>query len=128
MKVYCQNALRGSERASASLHPSAGMLPLARPSLAGRIAAFGVRLYQLFLSPLKAILFGTACGCRFQPTCSCYAREALLRYGFFKGAYYAIRRILRCHPWHPGGYDPVPCLKSDLQAARQATIKTLSDG
>ncbi len=46
--------------------------------------------------------------CRFVPTCSTYAREAVRRYGPFKGGYLAIRRILKCHPFHPGGYDPVP--------------------
>lgn len=52
-------------------------------SVLARVAAFGVRGYQLLLSPLKYALFGPSCGCRFQPTCSCYARESLLKYGFF---------------------------------------------
>lgn len=51
-------------------------------SVLARVAAFGVRGYQLLLSPLKYALFGPSCGCRFQPTCSCYARESLLKYGF----------------------------------------------
>lgn len=46
--------------------------------------------------------------CRFSPTCSEYARQAVTRYGTVRGIGYAIKRILRCHPWHPGGYDPVP--------------------
>jgi uncharacterized protein len=61
-----------------------------------------VRAYQYFLSPFV----GTQC--RFTPTCSHFAVEALDRYGAFKGGYLAFRRLLRCHPWHAGGHDPVP--------------------
>lgn len=61
-----------------------------------------VRFYQLFISPL------TPPSCRFQPTCSTYAIEALRRHGPIKGMYLAIRRLLRCHPWGGSGYDPVP--------------------
>lgn len=61
-----------------------------------------IRLYQLLLSPY----FGQQC--RFTPTCSHYAVEAIDKYGSFKGLVYSIRRLLRCHPWHAGGYDPVP--------------------
>ncbi|MCH4166423.1 MAG: membrane protein insertion efficiency factor YidD [Megasphaera sp.] len=61
-----------------------------------------IRFYQLFISPLKL-----PC-CRFYPTCSAYAVEALQKYGAVKGSYLAIRRILKCHPFHKGGYDPVP--------------------
>lgn len=46
--------------------------------------------------------------CRFEPTCSAYAVEAIKSRGCFKGCYLAIRRVLCCHPWHPGGIDPVP--------------------
>ena len=62
-----------------------------------------VRFYQRYLSPLKG---GPTC--RFYPTCSQYAYEALAKYGALKGSYMAVRRVLRCHPFHPGGYDPVP--------------------
>jgi len=48
------------------------------------------------------------CICRFYPSCSLYSIEALKTHGCFKGVYLTIRRILRCHPWHPGGHDPVP--------------------
>jgi len=46
--------------------------------------------------------------CRFYPSCSCYAEQAFGRFGFFKGIYLTLRRLLKCHPWHRGGEDPVP--------------------
>lgn len=61
-----------------------------------------IRCYQYCLSPLLGP------SCRFYPSCSCYAQEALEKHGVVQGLYLAARRILRCHPWHPGGYDPVP--------------------
>ncbi len=61
-----------------------------------------LRIYQLAISPL----FPPAC--RFTPTCSQYAVEALKRHGPFKGAWLSLRRICRCHPWGGSGYDPVP--------------------
>jgi len=61
-----------------------------------------IRFYQKFISPLLGP------HCRYSPTCSQYAYEAISKYGFFKGGYLAVKRILRCHPWHEGGYDPVP--------------------
>ena len=60
-----------------------------------------VRFYQLGISPLKPP------SCRFTPTCSQYAIEALRKYGPIKGLYLTIRRLLRCHPWGGSGYDPV---------------------
>ena len=61
-----------------------------------------VRLYRAALSPWLGM------NCRFQPTCSSYAIEALQRYGALKGSWLALRRIGRCHPWGGSGYDPVP--------------------
>lgn len=61
-----------------------------------------IRLYQITLSPL----FGTRC--RFHPTCSVYAQEAISKYGVLRGTYLGARRLLRCHPFHAGGIDPVP--------------------
>jgi putative membrane protein insertion efficiency factor len=60
-----------------------------------------IRFYKLFISP---VLPGS---CRFYPSCSEYASEAVSRYGALKGTYLAMRRIARCHPFHPGGFDPV---------------------
>ena len=61
-----------------------------------------IRIYQKGISPLHP-----SC-CRFMPTCSQYAVEAIDRFGVIKGGYLAVRRLLRCHPCHKGGYDPVP--------------------
>jgi len=60
-----------------------------------------IRLYQVLSSPLPP-------SCRFVPSCSQYAIEAIEKHGALKGLYLSIRRILRCHPFSPGGYDPVP--------------------
>jgi putative membrane protein insertion efficiency factor len=61
-----------------------------------------IRLYQLTLSPLLGPR------CRFYPSCSCYAHTALDQHGVLRGGWLALKRVLRCHPFHAGGYDPVP--------------------
>ena len=61
-----------------------------------------IKGYRIFISPLKK-----PC-CIFQPTCSEYAIEAIEKHGIIKGIYLAVKRLLKCHPWHEGGYDPVP--------------------
>lgn len=55
----------------------------------------------------KAISPWTPKSCRFQPTCSTYSKQAIKKYGFFKGSWIGLKRILRCHPFNPGGYDPL---------------------
>jgi hypothetical protein len=71
-------------------------------SLLAEILVFPIKLYKWFISPLLPST------CRYQPTCSTYAIQALRKHGPFKGFYLAARRILRCHPWGGHGHDPVP--------------------
>jgi len=66
------------------------------------VAVFLIRLYQWTVSPLLGPR------CRFYPSCSHYALEAVQRFGALRGGWLALRRLLRCHPWQPGGFDPVP--------------------
>lgn len=61
-----------------------------------------IEFYQKRISPIKGRT------CRFYPSCSEYTRQAVLKYGPLKGSYMGIKRVLKCHPFHPGGYDPVP--------------------
>jgi len=66
-----------------------------------RLLVLLIVLYQKLISPLKGQT------CRFYPTCSEYSIQALQKYGFIKGSWKSIKRILKCHPFHPGGHDPV---------------------
>ncbi len=72
-----------------------------------------VWLYRKGLSPLLGA------NCRFEPSCSAYAEEALREYGGFKGGMLTLRRIARCHPWGGSGYDPVPSREAHDETARQ---------
>ena len=77
--------------------PPAESIPLLR-----RPFVLAIRAYQRFLSPLLPP------SCRFHPTCSEYTRQAIVRHGVIKGMALGIVRLLKCHPFHPGGFDPVP--------------------
>ncbi len=79
-----------------------------------RILAGVVRIYQLAISPLLPP------SCRFTPSCSQYALEAVTRHGALKGSWLAARRLARCHPWNRGGYDPVPEPKGAEGVRREA--------
>ena len=81
-----------------SARPVAG----SAPGLVARLAIGLIGLYKRFLSPLLPPM------CRFQPTCSQYAAEAISRHGLLRGGLLGLRRLLRCNPMFPGGHDPVP--------------------
>jgi putative membrane protein insertion efficiency factor len=68
----------------------------------GRLVALPIIAYRRWISP------AVPARCRFYPSCSAYALEAVTTYGAVRGIYLTTRRLLRCHPFHPGGYDPVP--------------------
>jgi len=73
----------------------------ARPSIAARVGMRAIRGYQV-------VMAGSTPRCRFAPTCSEFTREAIEVHGFARGVWMGIKRVGRCHPWHPGGFDPVP--------------------
>ncbi|MEU7926013.1 membrane protein insertion efficiency factor YidD [Micromonospora sp. NPDC049801] len=72
------------------------------PSTGARVLIAPIIAYRRWISP------ALPARCRFYPSCSAYAQEALVRHGPFRGVVLAVRRLLRCHPFHPGGHDPVP--------------------
>jgi putative membrane protein insertion efficiency factor len=85
------------------------MSPLAR------LARAVIRLYQICISPLLGA------NCRYYPSCSAYALEAVEVHGAWRGTWFAARRIARCHPWHAGGYDPVPAVASKARPSVDGT-------
>ena len=83
-----------------------------RPTtLAGRALTVPIIAYRRWISP------GLPARCRFYPSCSAYALEAIARHGAIKGFWLSVRRIGRCHPFHPGGYDPVPPGRTEVTGA-----------
>jgi putative membrane protein insertion efficiency factor len=75
---------------------------------ARKLVLFSLRLYKLLLSPVLHFFGGPMAGCRFEPTCSEYAAEAVVLHGVWQGTFLAVRRICRCGPWGGCGHDPVP--------------------
>jgi putative membrane protein insertion efficiency factor len=90
-------------------------------SIAARAIAMAIRGYRGLVSPL----LGRHCG--YEPTCSAYALEAVARHGAARGGFLALRRIARCHPWAPGGFDPVPARTNDEPPLRP-TARPGQDG
>ena len=72
------------------------------------LACFPIVLYRWTLSPLKRFFMGPGAGCRFHPTCSAYAMESIMQHGVWSGSLLALKRLTKCHPWGPSGWDPVP--------------------
>jgi hypothetical protein len=76
--------------------------PLRRPGPLARVLLVPINIYRQWISPVLPP------SCRFEPSCSAYAVEALTTHGALRGTWLTVRRLLRCGPWHPGGFDPVP--------------------
>jgi len=87
--------------------------------LLGRFFSLIVKGYQTFLSPLLPP------SCRFHPTCSEYSRVSFIRHGFLKGFWMTITRVVRCNPWNPGGWDPVPPRKGEPEDTAQSYVKVI---
>lgn len=87
---------------------------MSKPAPVARALMLPIVFYRRFVSPL----FGPVC--RYQPTCSAYALEALRVHGALRGSWLAVRRIARCHPFRPGGYDPVPPVRAGTQVQSPA--------
>lgn len=81
-----------------------------------RIVVFLLRGYGYLISPLLGP------HCRFEPTCSRYAAEAVERFGVVRGGWLALRRVARCHPFHAGGYDPPPCEQQAEQQQQEGAL------
>jgi putative membrane protein insertion efficiency factor len=82
-------------------------------------------VYRRAVSPVLPLIFGAACGCRFAPTCSHYATEAIQTHGALVGLGLSARRLLKCTPLHPGGFDPVPPRKK-ISCTRVSLRPTLA--
>lgn len=83
-------------------------------------------LYQKTLSPVLPALCGPSCGCRFYPTCSHYAQQAVREHGLITGAWLALGRLARCTPLHPGGLDPVPSRRAGAERRQPACTRVSS--
>ena len=86
-----------------------------------RIAILLIRAYQLLVAPLLGNV------CRFEPSCSRYAMAVIEHYGIFRGSLLALRRIGRCHPWNPGGYDPPPAGDEHPRSARTPLLHSATE-
>lgn len=78
---------------------------------------FAIRLYQIFISPLLVAVLGPFARCRFNPSCSEYARQAIAEHGAVRGTWLAAGRLCRCHPWGASGEDPPPPARLKLRGS-----------
>ena len=105
MRDVCQTGVAALGRKPHPLisQEKSGGLPAA-----ATILIFAIRAYRWTISPAQIFLFGPTSGCRFTPTCSQYAMDAIRAQGAMAGGWLAVKRICRCHPWGRCGHDPVP--------------------
>jgi putative membrane protein insertion efficiency factor len=94
---------------------------------AQHILILGVRLYQWLVSPVLRVVLGPLARCRFEPTCSGYAIEAVRVHGALAGSWLALKRIGRCQPWGSCGHDPVPEKKFEVQNSTSETNQNFDD-
>jgi putative membrane protein insertion efficiency factor len=83
-------------------------------------------IYRRTLSPLLPAFLGPGCGCRFHPTCACYAMEAIQIHGAIFGTGLTVKRLIKCAPYHPGGFDPVPPRRTSDSSRTATTAKQAS--
>ncbi|GLW77109.1 MULTISPECIES: membrane protein insertion efficiency factor YidD [Actinokineospora] len=93
----------------------------ARPGPVARVLLVPVRVYRRWISPVLPP------ACRFHPSCSAYAVEALTVHGALRGSWLAARRLLRCGPWHPGGLDPVPPRRTETESGPSPVEQTVAE-
>ena len=108
MRDACQTGVAAFGRKPHPLisQKKSGSLPTA-----ATILIFAIRVYRLTISPAQAFLFGPTGGCRFTPTCSQYAMDAIREHGALAGVWLAMKRTCRCHPWGGCGHDPAPTVE-----------------
>ena len=93
-------------------------------NLAQHILLGAVRIYRAAISPMLGAFFGATGGCRFVPTCSAYAAEAVRERGAIHGGWLSVKRVCRCHPWGGHGHDPVPSKHSVTQESNSDVAPT----
>jgi putative membrane protein insertion efficiency factor len=108
MRDVCQTGVAASGRKP---HPLISQTKSGGLPTAATILILAIRIYRLTISPAQAFLFGPTGGCRFTPTCSQYAMDAIREHSALAGGWLAVKRICRCHPWCRCGHDPAPQTK-----------------
>ena len=97
-------------------------------SLPSRCLLALIWLYRRTLSPVLPVVLGPGCGCRFHPTCAVFAAEAVRAHGAARGSWLSLRRLVKCHPLHPGGFDPVPPSRRRRPACTAVFQRSMSNG